>query len=252
MTINRKLLLALIAFLVLALIAPTLWGWYSTPNFSNYAAGNERKTAFFEYMLPLVTEQNKVIIAERQSMLSWYEARKDLSWWKQSQTERLAKKYKLSEFDPENEAHWASLKTRVDAVPPSLALAQAANESAWGTSRFAREGNNYYGQWCYTAGCGIVPKSRGKGEKHEVAAFSSVKESVTSYMQNLNTHRSYSELRKIRKSLRDTKKEINGTSLLPGLLSYSTRGEHYTSELAQMIRQNKLQQYDKPSNEKPM
>jgi Bax protein len=243
-TTRKRQLSVFVALVALAIIAPKIWGFYSKPDFSKYPAGSERKAAFFDYMLPLVVEENQSILAQRDSVLTWYEQRNTLSWWAEWLAERLAKQYKLSEFDIKSESDWQILKRRVDVVPPSLALAQAANESAWGTSRFAKEGNNYYGQWCYTEGCGLVPKSRGKGEKHEVAAFSSVKESVASYMQNLNTHRSYRELRKIRKSLRDGSKKIHGTSLLPGLLSYSSRGKHYTDELKSMIKQNKLQEHD--------
>mgnify|MGYP002064425563 CR=1 FL=1 len=96
----------------------------------------------------------------------------------------------------------AELRRRVDTVPIRLALAQAAKESGWGTSRFARKGNNFFGQWCYDEGCGLVPRARGEGRSHEVRAFDSPGDSVASYLRNINTHHGYRELRHARAGLR--------------------------------------------------
>ena len=142
-------------------------------------------------------------------------------------------------------AEWETLLRRVDVVPPSLALAQAANESAWGTSRFARDGNNYFGQWCFEQGCGLVPKRRDEGRAHEVATFSSPVESVERYMANLNTHDAYRPLRERREQLRESEAPITGIQLAAGLEKYSERGEEYIAELRSMIRFNNLGAYDK-------
>jgi len=116
----------------------------------------------------------------------------------------------------------------VDTIPPSLALAQAANESAWGTSRFARQAHNYYGQWCFEKGCGIVPDRRDANKSHEVAAFDSPRESVARYLHNLNSNSA----------------PVTGIALAAGLGKYSERGADYISELRSMIEFNKLSKYD--------
>lgn len=127
----------------------------------------------------------------------------------------------------------------MDIIPKELALMQAANESAWGTSRFARIGLNFFGQWCYTKGCGMIPKRRADEAEHEVRAFKSVRAAVKSYFRNINTHEAYRELRRVRAGLRAEKVPIEATALTAGLLSYSERGEDYVSELNDMIRHNR-------------
>jgi Bax protein len=151
----------------------------------------------------------------------------------------------MAEFVPTDNRAWDDLLRRVDAIPASLALAQSANESAWGTSRFAKDGSNFFGQWCYDAGCGLVPSKRNAGASHEVAVFDSPEESVASYLLNLNTNRAYTELRSIRASLRARNKEISGEALAAGLRKYSERGDAYVKELRSMIRYDDLGQYDR-------
>jgi Bax protein len=128
---------------------------------------------------------------------------------------------------------------RVDGIPPALVVVQAANESSWGTSRFAKEGNNFFGQWCYVQGCGIVPNMRSSNAAHEVAKFDNVDDSIRSYINNLNTQVSYAQLRDIRASLRQKGQKITGYELAQGLIKYSTRREAYVAEIQEMILQNK-------------
>lgn len=214
------------------------------PDFSAYNAGAERKEVFFNYFLPLINEHNAEILAAREQLVAWNKDRESLAWYPTRELKRLADDYGMKNFDLESDAHWNTLQRRVDVVPASLALVQAANESSWGTSRFAREGNNFYGQWCYVEGCGIVPKKRGNGERHEVAAFNSPASSVKSYMNNLNYHPAYKTLREIRASLRASDEPISGIALAGGLSSYSERGEEYIKELRSMIMFNNLSPYD--------
>ncbi|MAW44802.1 MAG: flagellar biosynthesis protein FlgJ [Gammaproteobacteria bacterium] len=134
----------------------------------------------------------------------------------------------------------AELMVRLDTVPMSLALTQAAMESAWGTSRFAREGNNLFGQWCYQPGCGIVPKRRGEGQVHEVASFDDVDAAVASYLRNINSHRAYADLRAARADLRAANQPVTGNAMANHLLRYSERGLDYVEEIQSMIRVNKL------------
>ena len=118
------------------------------------------------------------------------------------------------------------------------ALLQAAIESAWGTSRFAREGNNLFGQWCFSPGCGIVPDERPIGEGYEVASFETVLESVASYMRNLNTGWAYRELREIREQMRLDGRQPDPAEFADGLLSYSERGPVYIEVIRSMLRHN--------------
>jgi len=137
------------------------------------------------------------------------------------------------------------LVRRVDVIPTSLVLAQAANESGWGTSRFAREGNNIFGQWCFDEGCGLVPNRRGEDASHEVRAFASVDAAVRAYFRNLNTHPSYEDLRTLRASMRMQGLKLNSMVLARGLTRYSERGMDYVEELQDMIRINELRERDR-------
>jgi Bax protein len=128
----------------------------------------------------------------------------------------------------------------VDAVPVSLALAQAAKESGWGTSRFAREGYALFGERCFETGCGMVPRARRKGLSHEVTRFDSPREAVASYVRNLNTHPDYAEFRQLRAKLRQAPSPHPGIDLAGSLTSYSERREAYVREIREMIRFNGL------------
>ncbi|MER2492791.1 glucosaminidase domain-containing protein [Catenovulum sediminis] len=211
------------------------------PDFSAYPAGKERKTQFFNYFRPIIAERNEELLALRGRLVVLHKEKDNLSSSDIEFIRETAEHYDLDDFDVADENAWQTLLRRVDIVPEALALAQAANESAWGTSRFAKLGNNFFGQWCYKKGCGIVPAHRGKGQKHEVADFDNPKESVLSYINNLNYHPAYLELRRIRETLRENNKEITGVALAGGLGRYSERGHEYIKELRSMIRYNKLE-----------
>ena len=137
---------------------------------------------------------------------------------------------------------------RVDIIPTSLVLVQAANESAWGTSRFARIGLNFFGIWCYRTGCGMVPGGRNTGAKHEVAAFQSVDAAVSGYFNNINKHNAYHVFRTIRAELRAQDQPLDAEILATGLLPYSERGAQYVLDLTDMLRHNQ-RYFIKPSTE---
>ncbi len=216
----------------------------SVPEFSEIEAGSARKTAFFNYFLPIIETQNQQILSSRKQLLNWYAEKNELGWWDSRNLNNLAENFHLSTFDQSNDAHWQELIDRVNSVPPSLVLAQAANESGWGTSRFARKGNNYFGQWCYVKGCGLVPGNRQEGQKHEVSTFDSPQASVKSYFYNLNTHQAYGALRGIRSKLNQSEQLITGVQLAAGLEKYSERGGEYIEEIRSMISYNDLTKYD--------
>jgi len=238
------------AFVVGSLVAITfvVIGRESAPDFREFEAGDERKQAFFAYFLPLIDERNEELMALRENLLELNAKRNDdvgqLSFFERRHITTLANIYEIKDFSLDDPAGWDTLLRRVDVLPPSLALAQAANESAWGTSRFAREGNNFYGQWCYVKGCGIVPALRDEEAVHEVAGFDSARESVEGYMRNLNYRSAYAQLRSIRESLRDRDEPITGLKVAKGLQAYSERGEAYIEELSLMIRFNDLDEHD--------
>ena len=214
------------------------------PDFKDYEAGTERKEAFFGYFLPIIQEENAKIAEIREELVEWNNDKDSIGWWDEGTIEDIAAEYRMEDFDVTDQAAWDELLRRVDIVPPSLALSQAANESAWGTSRFATKGNNFFGQWCFEKGCGLVPNSRESGKTHEVADFDSPRQSVQSYMQNLNRHPAYAPLRKVRTTLRVNGQPVTGYALAAGLGKYSERGVEYIEELRAMMRHNELAKHD--------
>ncbi|MCG6343111.1 glucosaminidase domain-containing protein [Vibrio fluvialis] len=215
------------------------------PDFSAIADVSEKKHAFFSYLKPGIALENERVMKERKTLKRIQEhfdqgrtSEKDLE-----DAKRLAKLYKVELTESKVTSKWLSvMQHRVDVLPEALVLTQAANESAWGTSRFAREANNYFGQWCYTQGCGLVPLARAEGMTHEVAKFKSVQESIHRYFMNVNRNAAYYDLRKIRYDLRKEQSDIlsveTAVALTNGLLKYSERGEDYVSDLQTMIRHN--------------
>ena len=137
------------------------------------------------------------------------------------------------------------LLLKVDVIPASIVLAQAANESAWGTSRFALEGNNVFGQWCFVEGCGIVPNRRVEGATHEVKSFDTIEDAIESYFLNINSHRLYIGFRQERARLRQLGQRLDPFLLVQELGRYSQRGESYIDEVQTMIQQNDLRQRDR-------
>jgi len=251
---ERNHIVAAYVILAIGALSLVLAGWRlwptqqvpPAPDFAVYEDVDARKEAFFGYFLPLVEMRNKEILELREELLRLRESADSLSGRQQRRMVQLAEDYEIEAFDISEPGDWDTLLRRVDVVPPSLALAQAANESGWGESRFALEGNNYFGHWCYVPGCGLIPDSRPAGARHEVAAFDSPQHSVQRYMRNLNSHDAYSGLRLKRSELRDNDQLITGLELAEGLTQYSQRGQEYIRELQAMIRFNNLDELDEP------
>lgn len=214
------------------------------PDFAAFKEVKQKKAAFFGYLLPMVQKVNASITEERSRILAIQQKQTEDLPLTEDVLIMLCDRYEAKCDKGSTQKSIANLLLHVDAIPPSLALAQAANESAWGTSRFARKANNYYGQWCFTKGCGLVPNQRNAGSHHEVRKFDSALGSVKSYIHNLNTHRAYKNLRAIRAQQREVNQTVTGDALAVGLMSYSERGKHYVDEIRAMIRHNKLAQYD--------
>jgi Bax protein len=203
----------------------------------------EKKRAFLLSLLPMVLMANQAIEAERleiESLLSRYDYQGRLDEDERQRLQDMSNYYKVPGEPLTDHLARAVLLHRVDILPPSLVLAQAATESGWGTSRFAREGNNLFGQRTYRTGNGIVPTDRRQGDTHEVKRFGSLFASVRSYMRNLNTHQAYRELRDMRARLRLSGKPLSGALLADGLDAYSTRNKDYIADVRAIIRANDL------------
>ncbi len=204
-----------------------------------------RKQMFFDFLRPLVKRVNNSIRQDRKTLIEimeHFEESGELGRSMNQQLVQLANRYRLdSPGELPVEALVNELRLRINVIPSALVLAQAANESAWGRSRFAVQGNNLFGQWCFEPGCGIVPKGRPEGKKYEVATFESPLESVRSYMMNLNTFSAYESLRKRRQEMLRKNGSISGIKLAEELVNYSTRREEYVREIQAMIRQNSLE-----------
>ena len=218
------------------------------PDFSAIKDVSTKKQMFFNYMLPKVRQANDKILADRRLLMM---IRDDLTTG--------------DTLDPDDIQFISALKTRyrtgrqtnlrstvddllirVDVVPESLVLAQAANESGWGTSRFARQANNLFGIWCFREGCGLTPKNRDEGLTHEVAKYETVQEGLDAYIHTINTNPAYTYLRDIRATTRSQEQHFSGLALAEGLLRYSSRGIDYVRDIQQLIRVNELQKYTLP------
>ena len=208
-----------------------------------------RKRTFIKTVLPLVLRANQEVLADRRrlhGLVRRMQAGAPLSSEQQGWLAALADRYGGSADDP------AELLRRVDIVPVSLALAQAAEESGWGTSRFARQGNAVFGQWTWDTEAGIVPRDRPRGRSHLVRKFPVLQQSVSAYIDNLNSNPAYAGFRKARASQRakggggrDTDSDVlDGHALAGHLSAYSERGAAYVRTLRAIIGQNDLQAFD--------
>jgi len=215
------------------------------PDFAAIADIGERKSAFFSYLTPFVNEKNNLILKDRTRLTSLMDSNKALSIKDKKWVSMLRKDYRLEQLESYTKEDLSELLNRLDIIPVSLVLAQAANESAWGMSRFATEGNNFFGQWCFRKGCGLVPESRDSDADHEVRKFKDPRESVFAYIDNLNTNNAYKELRATRSQLRTNNEEITGLALVGDLQRYSERGQDYVEEIAGLINYNKLWRFNR-------
>ena len=242
---------------------------YVPPDFNRDGDIQAKKHAFYAYLLPQIDQANQEIARERQWLLN-LQARltqgmslKDADQMaslnptltdaaaaaihnEAAALRRLGKRYNMAAVGDGPgalEEHVEKLLLRVDVVPASLVIAQAAKESGWGSSRFAREGNNFFGIWCFNRGCGMTPANRDAGRHHEVAMFDTVKEGVRYYIRTINSHNAYSTLRQIRAVARNNNQPFGGEQLATGLLRYSERGVLYVNEIQSMIRYNRLHRF---------
>lgn len=203
--------------------------------------GHERKTVFIAALLPHVLKVNELIAADRHRLLDLQAkvARGGVPSYRESAwLQAIASHYGLDGADDMTE-----LLLRVQVIPPSLALTQAAIESGWGGSRFAVQGNAAFGQRTWD-GEGLVPLRRRPGESHRIRNFDHLFQSVASYMHNLNTHPAYAEMRAARAALEAAGQPLTGAALAPALLNYSERREAYVADVLAIMADNNLDRAD--------
>jgi len=197
----------------------------------------KKRDLFLKIVLPLVLAENEKITQDRKKLFKIlsknFNTVGERVWLK-----RRFKEYKIDDKD------LAELKERMDIVPVSIALAQAANESGWGTSRFALEGNALFGQWTWSKK-GISPKNKDPNQSHKILQFQILKASVRAYKNNLNTHNAYREFREVRAKLRQENKQIIGLDLTQYIKNYAAIGEKYVAIIEGIIEHNSLTDFDK-------
>ena len=195
-----------------------------------------KKETFIKIVLPLIVAENEKILDDREKLKTLIEKKfttdAEKQWLRQKLLEYKVKKSDLGE-----------LMLRMDMIPVSIALAQAAKESGWGTSRFALEGNAIFGQWTWD-GQGIAPLDRDGDKNHKILKFPILRASVKAYKNNLNTHKSYIKFREKRNQLRKKNKSISGLALTNTLKNYAQTGSEYTKILNQIITQNRLSDFE--------
>ena len=196
----------------------------------------KRKEFFIQIILPLILEENKNIKLDRKRLFTIINKSNN------SKTEKswLEKKYRQYGIPSRD---LSILKRRMDIVPVSLAIAQAAKETGWGTSRFAQQGNALFGQWTWS-GEGLKPKEAEKSQGHKVMRFNVLQASVRAYQRNINTHSSYEDFRLARAELRDLGKALDSMILSSYLDKYAETGNEYVKVLQKIIQQNNLKDFD--------
>jgi Bax protein len=196
----------------------------------------KRKEFFIQIVLPLILQENNNIRLDRKRLFSIINKSNNTALEKKW----LVKKYKQYGIPSKD---LSTLKVRMDEIPVSLALAQAAKETGWGTSRFAQEGNALFGQWTWS-GQGLKPKEADESKGHKVMKFNILQASVRAYQRNLNTHKSYKEFRLVRAQLRDAGKPLDSIILSKYLDEYAETGQQYVKILKKIIEQNNLKDFD--------
>ena len=202
------------------------------PEFDKIEDVQEMKKTFFNYLLPEINKKNNKIQLIRKKIIE-----KDLS---KEELTKLYIKYRINE-----DSEITALLEKIDIIPPSLVLSQAALESNWGRSRFAKFYHNYFGLWCFERGCGVIPKKRDKGDTHEVAKFSSPEKAIDFYFLSINRNKSYEVLRKIRQDKRSKGQSVSGLSLSEGLTNYAEIGYEYVDRIRRVITSNELSRFDR-------
>jgi Bax protein len=218
------------------------------PDFASIPNIKAKKQQFFDFLQDYVRYENGSVSDLRLQLRSYADIADSgapLSGLERDWVVDLAIVYNVDTNTTTDRVLVNELLLKVDVIPASIVLAQAANESAWGTSRFALEGNNVFGQWCFVEGCGIVPNRRVEGATHEVKSFDTIEDAIESYFLNINSHPLYIGFRQERARFRQLGQSLDPFLLVQELGRYSQRGENYIDEVQTMIQQNELRQRDR-------
>ncbi len=203
--------------------------------------GKKAKAYFFNFLEKKIRVENIKILTERIFILS-LKGKKNLNIDSKEykRLKRLQKKYKV-----QNLYDYKKFLKRIDIIPPSLAIAQAATESAWGRSRFIREANNIFGHWTYNPKIGMVPRERDEDKRHLVRIFPTLESSIAIYMRNLNRTSAYEDFRTNRQKMRENNVYIDGYILSGDMTEYSAIGHNYVLILKSIIKRYRLADLDK-------
>ena len=215
-------------------------------NFNEIQNLSNNKKDFIETLVPLIVFQNQKIIIEREKLFEikdYLINNKTLIKKDRLYLEYLAKKYLVKSNNRHKIDIINDLSLSVDVIPISIVIAQAANESGWGTSRFAKEYNALFGQYTYNEDEGIIPNEREEGEKHLIKNFSSIDQSIESYFMNINTHHAYKDFRFLRKQLKENYKIVDVEQLVKKLNHYA-QDKNYTKIIISIINSNNLKEFD--------
>lgn len=232
----KKIIALLVLFGAFVYGMDRLPGWY-------YAIKDVKlqKQQFFKILRPLVVKENQKIEKERNFIQRFFkEYRKNplVSDELVTKLATLAKKYRIKELYNEKE-----YLRKIDTIPVSLVLAQAALESGWGKSRFAREANNLFGEWTFGKN-GLIPKRRAPGKKHRIRIFKTIEASIASYMLNLNRHRAYREFRLARALAKKHHQKFDGLQAAMTMQRYSELGRKYNYLVSSIIKKNRLHRFE--------
>lgn len=205
----------------------------SVPGFSKTLSYEENIRSFYEFLRPIIKSENSYILRDRNKLTRLINkidknsfSNEETAWLKTK-----AEYYKLKSFSAYNKEELSSLLTRMDIIPETMVMSQAAIESAFGTSGFARKANNLFGMRTFSASKGVIPKNRAEGMRFYVAKYETINKSIRCYMRNLNTHSAYFNMRKQRKLYRQSNEPLDAYKLAEGLTKYSTEGHIYVQKI---------------------
>jgi Bax protein len=213
------------------------------PNFASISLSDTRKQAFIAQLLPLISQENAKIVSQRKEAVRLY------ALWQKGKLSLQQKEWLVdvaTDYEVEVErkgfslSFWQNLLHRLDSIPPSLVLTQAAVETGWGTSRLVKDANNFFGIMCFRAGCGIASA----GSSGEFRRFTNARDSVSAYMRILNTKGAYRSARMERMRNRLLGEVPSGLALAKTLLNYSELGQRYVNFLIKIMQENQLEDYD--------
>ena len=234
----------MVKFLIFFLLSVNTFSAGFPYYYYDIANPKKQKKEFIKLLLPLVEKSNAKVRKERKFVKNFFEyagknSFREISEISLARLISLYKKYRIHNLFNEHEY----LK-KIDTVPTSLAIAQAAVESGWGKSRFVLEANNIFGEWTYS-GNGLVPIDRAEGKTHTLKIFKTLQSSVDSYVLNLNRHKAYENFRVQRENARKKGIVFNGLMAAKTMLNYSQKKEKYITILENIIKSNNLLYYDR-------